>query len=105
MEGCLLEDLGADLFLVVLGAAQETRLDVDELERHHLVFHERDERRDDDGEAFEVERRKLVAERLALAGGHDHELVALLLDQRLDDFELKTIKREREIKLSSRDSG
>ncbi len=44
---------------------------------HHLVFHQRDERRDDDGQAGEEQRRQLVAQRLATARGHDGQAVAL----------------------------
>ena len=39
----------------------------------HLVAHQRDERRDDDGEARPAQRRQLVAERLAAARGHQGE--------------------------------
>ena len=41
-----------------------------------LVFHQGDEGGDDDGHALAHERRELVAERLAAAGGHEHEHVA-----------------------------
>src|SRR5204862_4393318 len=44
----------------------------------NLVLHQGDERRDDDGQVLAHERRKLVAERLARAGGHDDERVAPL---------------------------
>ncbi len=43
-----------------------------------LVLHERDERRDDDGETAEVHGRRLVAERFAAARGEHHEAVAAL---------------------------
>ena len=45
-------------------------------QRLHLVLHQRDERRDDDGQVPAHQRRELVAERLARAGGHDDEHVA-----------------------------
>ena len=41
-------------------------------ERVHLVLHERDQRRDHERQPVARERRKLVAERLAAAGGHEH---------------------------------
>ena len=47
------------------------------LERLDLVLHERDERRDDEREVVAQQRGELVAERLAGAGGHDHEQVAV----------------------------
>jgi len=39
-------------------------------------LHERDERRDDDGQVLGHEAGELVTERLARARGHDHERVA-----------------------------
>ncbi len=56
-------------------------------QRVDLVFHQRDERRDDDADAGPQQRRDLVAERLAAAGGHEHEGVAAG-DDVLDDLEL-----------------
>ena len=45
-------------------------------ERVHLVLHQRDQRRDHQGQSVEGQRRKLVAERLAPAGGHqDHRIL------------------------------
>ena len=49
----------------------------DALERLDLVLHQRDERADDQREVGAHERRQLVAERLARAGGHDHQHVAV----------------------------
>jgi hypothetical protein len=40
-----------------------------------LVFHERDERRDDDRQPVEHQGRDLVTERFAAAGRHQHEAV------------------------------
>ena len=48
----------------------------DALERLDLVLHQRDERRDDQRQVRPHQRRELVAERLARAGGHDDEHVA-----------------------------
>ena len=45
-------------------------------QRRHLVVHQRDQRRDHDGEPVEAQGRHLVAERLAAAGRHQHEPVA-----------------------------
>jgi hypothetical protein len=39
----------------------------------HLVAHQREQRRDDDGQAALHMRRQLVAHRLAAAGRHDRE--------------------------------
>ena len=50
-------------------------------ELRHLVAHQRDQRRDDDGEPLPHQGRKLVAERLAPAGRHDGEHVAARLDR------------------------
>ena len=43
-----------------------------------LVFHERDERRDDERSSAKSDGGKLVAERLPCPGGHDEEQVAAL---------------------------
>jgi hypothetical protein len=45
-------------------------------QRRHLVLHQGDERRDDDGRARPQQGRDLVAQRLAAAGGHQHQRVA-----------------------------
>ncbi len=45
-------------------------------QRGHLVLHQRDERRDHEREVVAHQRRKLVAQRLARAGGHYDERVA-----------------------------
>ena len=49
-------------------------------QRADLVAHQRDQRRDDEGDAGPGEGGKLVAERLAAAGRHDGEDVAAGLD-------------------------
>ena len=41
-----------------------------------LVLHQRDQRRDHDAGAFAQQGRQLVAQRLAAAGGHQHQRVA-----------------------------
>ncbi len=43
-------------------AIDERRRNVASHESVHLIFHKRDERRDDDGRSFEHERRQLIAE-------------------------------------------
>jgi len=53
------------------------------VERVNLVFHQRDERRDDEGQAFELQRGELVDERFPRAGGHDGEFV-LMVEETLD---------------------
>ncbi|GAB1411428.1 hypothetical protein MASR1M97_01640 [Candidatus Desulfobacillus denitrificans] len=45
-------------------------------ERRHLVLHQGDQRRDDEGRARPQQGRDLVAQRLAAAGGHQHQGVA-----------------------------
>ena len=45
-------------------------------QRIHLVFHQRDERRDDNADTVAHHRRYLVAQRLAAAGGHQHQRIA-----------------------------
>jgi hypothetical protein len=52
-----------------------------------LIGHQRDQRADDDDQAASGQRRQLVAQRLAPAGGHDHEAVASG-QRRLDAFAL-----------------
>ena len=42
----------------------------------HLVLHQRDQRRDDHRQPVEQQRRDLVAQRLAAAGGHDRQRIA-----------------------------
>ena len=42
----------------------------------NLIFHQRDEGRDDEGGAVEAERGELIDERLARAGGHDDQRIA-----------------------------
>ena len=59
--------------------------DAGRLQRVDLVLHQRDERRDDDAGAGAHQRRQLVAQRLAAAGGHEHEGVAAG-DEVLDDL-------------------
>ena len=49
-----------------------------------LVLHERDQRRDDDRRAWEIQRGQLVTEGLAGAGRHDRDRVVTLHD-RLND--------------------
>ena len=58
------------------------------LERRHLVLHERDQRRDDDTGAAAGDGRNLEAQRLAAAGGHEHQRVAAV-QQRVDHLRLR----------------
>ena len=62
---------------VLLGVDERGAAGHRALERLDLVLHERDERRDDEREVVAQQRGELVAERLAGAGGHDHEQVAV----------------------------
>ncbi len=67
---------------ITVGAGALLRVDQldpsrrDLAQRGHLVLHQRDERRDHEREVVAHQRRELVAERLARAGGHHHERVA-----------------------------
>ena len=58
----------------------------------HLVFHQGDQGRDDDGRSLQEEGRKLVAERLAAAGGHQHKNI-VPGKQGLDDSLLVALER------------
>ena len=69
--------------LIVLAAGEHDRRVPEVGEPRALVAHERDQRRDDDGQIVSGQRRQLVAEALAAAGGHHDERVAPL--ERRDD--------------------
>ncbi len=77
--------------LACRGAAQcrivERRLHPVGLQCIHLVFHQRDQRRHHDSDSRPVQGRQLVAQRLAAAGGHQHEGIAAA-DEVLDDVPL-----------------
>ncbi len=60
-------------------------------ERVHLVFHQRDERRDDDRHAVAHQRRQLEAERFAAARRHHDDRVVAGEDG-LDDLALPLAK-------------
>ena len=51
-------------------------------ERRHLIVHEGDERRHHHAHTVAQQRRNLVAQRLAAAGGHQHQRVAAIGDVR-----------------------
>ncbi len=61
-------------------------------QRRHLVVHQRDQGRDDDSAALAHQRRDLEAQRLAAAGGHQHQRIAAVRDV-LDDLALLAEKR------------
>lgn len=61
------------------------------VERVHLVFHQGDERRDDEGQSIQLQRGKLIDERLARACGHDDERM-LFVEEGLDRFRLPSRK-------------
>ena len=65
----------------------ERRRDAGGLEGVHLVLHERDQRRDDQGDPAQDERRHLVADALARAGRHDRHGVPAG-QQRIDGLAL-----------------
>src|SRR5439155_7846106 len=61
-------------------------------QRRYLVVHQRDQGRDDDAAAIAHQRRDLEAQRLAAAGGHQHQRIAAVRDV-LDDLALLAEKR------------
>ena len=63
---------------------EERRAHAELAQRLHLVLHQRDQRRDHDRRALAQQRRQLVAQRLAAAGGHEHQRVAAAGDVRDD---------------------
>ena len=71
---------------------EEGRAHAELRERRHLVLHQRDQRRHDDARARAHQRRDLVTERLACAGGHQHQRVASV-DDVADDGLLPVAKR------------
>ena len=62
--------------LATLAAVEIRRRDAVLSKAIDLILHQRDQRRDDDGETTEVDRRRLIAERLAAARGEYDETVA-----------------------------
>ena len=78
------------------GRVQERRVHAGFLERADLVLHQRDQRADDDGDALFApmarDRRHLVAQALAAAGGHQHQRVATA-DHVVDDLGLRAAER------------
>ena len=93
-----LEDTGAEprepLAHLLRGqrCREEGRPDPALLERAHLVVHERDEGRDDEGGAGQERRRQLVDEALAPAGRGDEQQPSAL-EQRLDRLALPRAER------------
>jgi len=76
--------------------------DATRLERVHLVLHERDERRDDEGHAAEQASGELVGERLARPSRHHADAVATGHD-RFDDGQLprpEPIESEQRLELA-----
>ena len=55
----------------IVRGVQARRRDAVGAQLRHLVAHQRDQRRHDDGEPVAEERRKLITKRLAAAGRHD----------------------------------
>ena len=61
---------------------EERRAHAELPQRLDLVLHQRDQRRDDDRRALAQQRGQLVAQRLAAAGGHEHQRIAAVGDVR-----------------------
>ena len=78
----------------ILGRVEERGAHADEVQRIHLVLHQGDERGDDDAGARAHQRGDLIAQRLAAAGGHQHEGVAAG-DDVLDDLALLAAEARR----------
>ena len=72
---------------------EERRRDATRAESPDLIFHERDERRDDHRRAVENDRRKLVTKRFAAARGSDQKHLTRPLEQGVDRFALPGVKR------------
>ena len=70
LDGLCVEGAGA------LGVDELDAAGSDRRERLDLVLHQRDERRDHERQVVAHQRRQLIAERLARAGGHHHQRVA-----------------------------
>ena len=70
------------------------RIDVSLTQTCHLILHERDERRDDQGQPGQESRRQLIAERLALPGRHDRHRIAPS-QHRANDLLLTRSKRRK----------
>ena len=71
--------------IIIDGGVDKFSPDSPPLQRRYLVFHQRDERRDDEREARKGEGGNLIAEGFARTGRHDAEGVATGED-RGDDF-------------------
>ena len=80
-KGVLDQAAGAD----VLGGIEEAGPDTESAQRVHLILHERDQGRDHHPGPVPDQGRDLVAQRLAAAGGHQHQRV-LAADQVIDDL-------------------
>ena len=73
-------DLGGEAVAVGKGTVDLGGGDAVAAQGVHLIFHQGDERRDNDGDAAAQDGGRLIAERLATAGGHDHERIAAVED-------------------------
>ena len=95
--GCHVEQFGLSAFQVFLHLKQfgfrqrrvhhvgNAEFGAEVANHIHLVLHQRDERRYDDGRAFRHQCGQLVAERLASSRGHQYESVVAVKDA-FDDF-------------------
>jgi hypothetical protein len=67
-----------------------------------LIFHQRNERRDDKRRAWQLQRGELVDQRLARAGGHDDEGIAFIQDVLKRGFLAGTKSGEVEVLMQGR---
>ena len=70
---------------------EKCRAHAELLERAHLIGHQSDERRDDNGNSRPHQRRNLVAKALSTAGRHEHERITAL-SHMLHNVQLETAK-------------
>ena len=66
---------GLHVAAIVQTAVKKRRRHAQLAQLVHLVLHQRDQRRDDQGQAVEDQRRQLITQRLTAAGGHDGQRV------------------------------
>ena len=76
----------------VEGGIEKGRAQAQFAQRGHLVLHQCDQWRDDDAQTLAQQRRDLEAQRLAAAGGHQHQGIAARGDV-LDGLALQAAER------------
>ena len=82
----------AALFKPGEAGVKRRRRDLSLLQAGHLILHERDERRDDDGGAGENDGRKLITERFSTASRRDEKDLSRVGEDGVDRFALPRVK-------------